>query len=404
MRIQRTYRNLVFQVNVHKRIRLAILAHHCANISNRRTAAITIQRAFRKYVHKKIELLIRSTVVFQSIGRGVLARRALEDARWAASVIQRRWRVVREARYQERIGVAKNAIVGVQAMVRGILVRNNAQDLKTGVRTIESCWERVIVGRHARDAYLRQRSAAVSIQRAFRRLCGSKKERHMFSETRRSIVQLQSLARGRITRLECADRVIDTCYIQFWYRQLAVTRKIRAEYVHLRSAVVFVQQRRRDTVLARELSAKYQLMVACVTLIKMRYLERKRIAMAVVILQKAWRARAWVVRMNRLGERAGIIQSAWRGYLVRKESSPRLRILRKRIQKISEGKLAEEDSIGAQTKKALEMIQKKALFARAIAILGLLSLRHTRRLPLTTLHCRDQVQSVPGMCCDGRRR
>lgn len=371
--IQRVYRNVVFRANVHKRIRLVILAHHCADIINKRNAAITIQRAFRKYVHKKIELLIRSTVAFQSLGRGVLARRALEDARWAAAAIQRRWRAVREAKYHERIGVAKGAIVGVQAIIRGILARNNVHGLKRSVKVIEAVWKKVIVGRQARDAYLLQRAATIGIQRAFRRYIRSKKERQLFLETRWSVVQLQSLARGQLIRLQCVDRVVDIRYIQFWYRRLTEMRKVRAEYVRLRSATIFVQQRRRETVLTRELSAKYQLMVACVSLIKMRYLEKKRIAKAAVVLQRAWRARAWVVRMNRLGERAVVIQSAWRGYLVRKESGPRLRVIRKRIQKISNGKVAEEDTIGAQTTKALEMVQKKALFARAIAVLGLLS-------------------------------
>ena len=373
MTIQRAYRNVVFRGNVHRRIRLVILAHHCADIIGKRNAAITIQRAFRKYVHKKIELLIRSTVAFQSLGRGVLARRALEDARWAAVTIQRRWRAVREARYHERISVAKGAVVGVQAMIRGVLARSNVRDLKKCVKVIESCWEKVIVGRQARDAYLHQRAAAVIIQRVFRRYDGSKRERQMFSETRQSVVQLQSLARGKLIRLQCVDRVVDVRNIQVWYRQLAKARKLRAEYVRLRNAALFIQQRRQGTVLARMLSTKYQLLHAYVSLIKMRYLEKKRIANAAVVLQRVWRARAWVVRVNRLGERAVVIQSVWRGYLARKESGPRLRILRKRIQKILHGAVGEGDTLGAQTKKALEMVQKKVLFAKGIAVLGLLS-------------------------------
>jgi hypothetical protein len=373
MTIQRAYRNMVFRANVHKRIRLLVVAHGCAEKVNVKNAAITIQRAFRKYVHERIQMLVRTTVSIQTLGRGVLARRALEDARWAATVIQRRWRTVREARFQERINVAQQATTEIQAFVRGILVRRRIEDLKSAVALVETRWQAINLGRQARQAYVLQRAAAVVIQKSFRRYQATNQQRRSFLQARQSISKLQALIRAQVVRLECLNRTADIIAIQFWYRRTAEMRKARGSYTALRTAALFVQRRRRETVLARSDRADFLRIREVASTIKIRFLEKKMRFNAAVVLQRAWRARAWIVRMRRIMTEVVIIQSAWRGYVARKASGPRLRILRKRIWKSIESGVKPEETMGAKTKQALGMVKTKAGFARGIAQLGLFS-------------------------------
>jgi hypothetical protein len=373
MTIQRAYRNMVFRANVHKRIRLLVVAHGCAEKVIVKNAVITIQRAFRKYVHERIQMLVRTTVSIQTFGRGVLARRALEDARWAATVIQRRWRAVREARFQERINVAQQATTEIQAFIRGILVRQRVRDLKRTVALLENRWQDIILGRQARQAFLLQREAAGLIQRNFRRYQATKHQRQSFLQARQSVSKLQALIRAQAVRMECLNRTADIIAIQFWYRRTAEMRKARSSYTALRNAALFVQRRRRETVLARSARAEFLRIQEVASMIKIRFLEKKMRFNAAVVLQRAWRARAWIVRMRRIMAEAVIIQSAWRGYVARKASGPRLRILRKRISKSIESGVKPEDTMGAKTKQAIGMVKTKAGFARGIAQLGLFS-------------------------------
>jgi len=59
-------------------------------------------------------------------------RQKTEEYRSAVLDLQQRWRDVREKRFQRRIGIAIEAITGFQAVARGLLVRKNYQDLRSG--------------------------------------------------------------------------------------------------------------------------------------------------------------------------------------------------------------------------------------------------------------------------------
>jgi hypothetical protein len=371
MTIQRAYRNLVFHTNVHKRINLLVLAHRCADVVNRKNAAIAIQRAYREFLHVKIKKFVTSITNVQTLGRAYLVRRSLQQSLLAVVIVQRRWRAIRETRYLKRISVAKQAVIGIQAFSRGILVRQSLLNLKQTVRMLETRWSAISLGRQARKAFLHYRMAAVIIQRVFRRHSGSKNERQAFCQTRQFITKIQALARGHLARVQYFQRTTDIMIIQSWYRQARDARKVRAEYVVLRQATLFIQERRREMVLARSLRNDYLRLSAYASKIKLRYLRKKRKMNAVILLQRAWRTRAWIVRMRRIRKEAVHIQSAWRGYLTRKESGPRLRIIRRRIKNTVEQGAKEAETLGTRTKQALGMVKAKAGFSRGIAQLGL---------------------------------
>ncbi|KAF8539537.1 hypothetical protein BDD12DRAFT_837617 [Trichophaea hybrida] len=367
MTIQRAYQNLVFRTNVHKRINLLVLAHKCADAVNRKNAAITIQRAYREFLHVKIQKFVASITNVQTLGRAYLVRRSLQQSLLVVIMVQRRWRAIRETRYLKRISVAKQAVIGIQAFVRGILVRQNLLNLKQSICMLETRWSAINLGRQAREEFIHRRMAAVIIQRAFQRHSGSKNERQVFCQTRQFIASIQALARGHLARLQCSQCIIDIMAVQYWYRRARDARKLRVEYTALRQATLFIQQRRRETVLARSLRRDYLRLSAYTSKIKLRYLRKKKEMNAVILLQRAWRTRAWIVRMRRLRTEAVLIQSAWRGYLARNESGPRLRIIRRRIRNTVEHGINEGETLGARTKQALGMVKAKAGFSRGIA-------------------------------------
>lgn len=370
--IQRAFRRTLFQANLHRRINLLMLAHRCADVVNRKHAAITIQRAYRRFLHDKIQKLIACITGVQALGRGAIARGRAEERRRAAVVIQRMWREVREARFRRRIGVASRAVVGVQALSRGVAVRRWVAAVKRGVGIVEPRRETILLARRAREAYLNKRGAARVIQRAWRRYDGTREERRGLVEVREAIVGVQALARGWMVRVRGAELLAAVTELQRRYRQAMEARRARTQYSDLRNAALVVQRRRRETVQARERHHDFLLIRQVVAVIKQRFVQKKQELGAALVLQRAWRERAWIVRMHRTAREATVIQSAWRGYLVRKECGPRLRIVRRRVRKTLETPVRVGETIGARTRAALEMVKSsKAGFGRGVAVLGL---------------------------------
>jgi abnormal spindle-like microcephaly-associated protein len=76
--IQRTYRLVLARREVHRRVVLMRLASHCAAVVTARDrvvgAAIVLQRAWRRVLDKKIQLLETDVCNFQAIARGWLVR------------------------------------------------------------------------------------------------------------------------------------------------------------------------------------------------------------------------------------------------------------------------------------------------------------------------------------------
>ena len=369
--LQRAYRNKVFREGVHKRINLLLLAHDCADFVRTRNAAICIQRRYRDYLHTKIQGLIAYVTSVQCHVRGHLARRMVKHYKSAAILVQRKWRAIREERYRERMGIAKHAFVGMQAIARGILIRRRLFKFKDAVRIIERRRKDILLGRLARESYLNQRNAAVAIQATFRRYHGSKGDRLRFLEAADSVRMVQGLARGFLARQRQLQLLRAALLIQSRYCQQLEARAVRANYNALRQVTIFIQHRWRETVSARSLRNSFLLLKASVSIIKERFREKQKRLRAAVVLQRTWRRQVSVVRMRQRRRDATVLQAAWRGYITRKHSGPRLRIVRKRLTKLFENGIKEDDRIGPRTMKALELVKTKAGFSRGISQLGI---------------------------------
>lgn len=140
MTIQRAYRESAFRANLHRRIRHLALAHECARAVNRKNAAVVIQRAYRQFLHIRIQKLLDSITAIQALCRAHLVRRSVPQFNDAVRTVQRRWRAIRETGYRRRIAVAKRAVAGIQAAARGYLARRDCSELRQSACLLQARW------------------------------------------------------------------------------------------------------------------------------------------------------------------------------------------------------------------------------------------------------------------------
>ena len=303
----------------------------------------------------------------QALGRGAMVRWRCAEEMEAAVKVQQWWRQLRERRFMERIGIAEKAVSGIQAFARGRLVRERVWDLRGAVSVLEERWKTALVARRAKAEYMRKRAAVVVLQRVWRRHAGSRAERRAFLSARSEVIGTQAAARGCLARWTLQRNIRAVVAAQQRIRQMFLTRNERTRFISLRAAAITVQRRRRDALQARTDKDHYSALIRAVATIKMRFLHKRRVRTAALVLQRAWRERAWIVRLNRTGEQATQIQRMWRGYRVRRELPPRLRVVLKRLRKVAV--MREEETLGARTRAAVELVKTRAGAARGVAAL-----------------------------------
>lgn len=285
--IQTAFRAHKFRNDAHRRIRLLVLAHDCAAIVQTKervtNAAITIQRAYRKHLQSKIEKLIRAVTGIQAAARRRLVEKNFKETQWAAVVIQRHWRKIRDERFYRRIGIAKEAVTSFQAVIRGRLVRERIWTLKAAVMVFEENWQRVSAGLKARRAFLAQKNAVNTISNAWVRYRDTHTQRALFKSALSSVTSLQSHIRGFLARRTFKSTISSLVTAQSQIH----THITRSRFLANRQRITTLQRRFRT----------------------------------LLPLLRARRAEKGIVAL----------QSLWRGCLTRKTAGPRLRVIRQRL-------------------------------------------------------------------------
>lgn len=210
MTIQRAYRQSAFRANLHRRICHLALAHECARAVNRKNAAVVIQRAYRQFLHIRIQKLLDSITAIQALCRAHLVRRSVPQFHDAVRTVQRRWRAIRETGYQRRIAVAKRAVAGIQAAARGYLARRDCSKLRQSACLLQARWrarlkacQRSTPGRPSTSTCVpktnprTETDAAIVLQRAWRA-----RARAPPSCTPTEAILIQSSWRGHLARKE----------------------------------------------------------------------------------------------------------------------------------------------------------------------------------------------------------
>jgi abnormal spindle-like microcephaly-associated protein len=334
-------------------------------------AVITIQTAYRKYLHDKITKLIDNMTNIQSAIRGKLLRHRVEKRRAVVVVVQRRWRDIREDKFQRRIGIAREAMVGFQAVARGLLVRERLEHLRSAVHLVEEHRVVHLKGRAARARYLLLRKATVMIQTWWRDRMAVRTPRKRFILAIQGTVKLQALVRGALARHRHAEYLSASVSIQLRYKAYRAAKRARMDFLAIRLAALNMQRQLRSSLLARKERHRYIALRTRAIQLQRHWTKKIRRRNSAVLIQRAWRKFAWLVRLRKMLGEVIIVQSLWRGHRVRQGSNSRVRIARKRVGKAMSTPVSEGDTLAGRLNKGLELIKTSAGYGRGIMQLGI---------------------------------
>ncbi|XP_058130896.1 abnormal spindle-like microcephaly-associated protein [Dasypus novemcinctus] len=317
---------------IQKGYKISLLAgSQKADYHSQRKAAITIQRAFREMVTKKLETQKCAALRIQSYFQMVVCRRRFIQQRRAAITLQQYFRTW-------------------QIRKKFLLYRKAAVVLQNHCRAFLSA-------KHQRQGFLQIRYSVVIIQARMKGFIQKRK----FQKIKNSSLKLQSVWR-RYKARKYLCKVKAACKIQAWYRgcrarkeYLGVLKAVkiiqgcfftnqeRARFLKVRASAVIIQRKWRATLSAR-IAREHLLMIkrhraACLIQANFRaykgrlnFLQQKS---AALIIQKYMRARkagkCERIKYVELKKSIVVLQAIVRGWLVRKrilEQRAKIRLLR----------------------------------------------------------------------------
>ncbi|KAI5814052.1 hypothetical protein BZA77DRAFT_284203 [Pyronema omphalodes] len=364
MIIQRSFRHRKFITNLSQRLRLLILAHSAAEIVRPRLAAITIQRAYRAFLHKKIQNLIQYTTSIQTFSRGYLARQKLQREMNAVSLIQKRWRNIRDRRFQERIKKASQGLTDVQALIRGYLTRRDITEKSRAITIIGNWWHSILLIRQAQQQLqqLRREKAVTTIWHWWHNILLIREAQQQLQQLRREKAATTIAnwwygtlsirrAKHQLNELKFARSVT---VISHWWASILLTRRERSHFLSLRTTTIFLQQRRRETITARNTHKNYLLLLSTVANLKAPIIRRRLELSAATLIQRLWRQRSGLIKFRNRRKKIITLQCLIRGYLTRLASIGRIRIIHRRLASITP---KPEETLSSRTKQALATLQ-----------------------------------------------
>ncbi|KAG0229939.1 hypothetical protein BGW41_002836 [Actinomortierella wolfii] len=184
----------------------------------------------RERAARTIQAFWRSTVETRAV------RYAYEELRWAAVVMQRRWRQVQYERAQHE--AQTQAAILIQAAVRGYLVRQRLQayledrarvlnqwvdltELSLAAMVIQRAWRRTQARRRAELEHY----AACKIQAWWQ----YRRSLHFQSQLDRIVRGIQAQIRGCLARMRADREMAAVIMIQSWWRGYVVRREASAK-------------------------------------------------------------------------------------------------------------------------------------------------------------------------------
>ncbi|KAL5773413.1 hypothetical protein ACOSP7_013002 [Xanthoceras sorbifolium] len=258
-------------------------------------AAVMIQFAWMNFISRKsLRKKCFAATKIQSYFRGWLLRRRILDQKQAAIQIQSNFRCLRCWRDFQHYKIATKSAIFIQSYIRGWIAWRRARKLK---------YLAVVIQKHFRGWLIRrdfpfQREAAIKIQRIVRcTKCSTSVRFH-----KHAAIEIQRLGRGQIAR----SRLLGAGNINL----NAIRGSLQSLEVKITLSSVLKMQRWWRHILLLKLRAK-----------------------SAIIIQS--HVRSWIARQQIFRKKHCIvlIQSYWKGYLVRKESSQQLLDLHSRVQK-----------------------------------------------------------------------
>ncbi|XP_067661837.1 abnormal spindle-like microcephaly-associated protein homolog [Haliotis asinina] len=294
--------------------RLLRLARDNANMGD---AVTKIQAAMQGFAAKqRYQRLRKSTLTLQAHVRGHLARRHVAKQHQAAGIIQSRFRGLMSARkHQEEFLAKRSAAITVQRAFRSVAI-NRAAHRSAAAGVIQKAWrgyscrkklvdlrksvvllQGYVRMRNMRREYLKLKETAVMLQERVRANKMSTTARQDFLTKKSAVTMLQSQVRGYQQRMKYAHNRNAAICIQKHFRG----HKYRVKFRAMRLAAIILQRAYRLHKMAcEEQEALNRFTAACVT------------------IQHWWR-RLQQRKMERQHRAATLIQATYRCHMARRE-------------------------------------------------------------------------------------
>uniref|UniRef100_A0A8C6B145 Abnormal spindle-like microcephaly-associated protein homolog n=1 Tax=Monodon monoceros TaxID=40151 RepID=A0A8C6B145_MONMO len=298
-----------------------------AGYHSERKAAVTIQKAFRKMVTRRLEKHKRAAVRIQSfLQMAVYRRRFIQQKRAAitlqryfrkrqtrkqfslygeaAVVLQNHHRAFLSAKHQREVYLQiRSSVIVIQARMEGFIQKRKFQKIKDSTIKIQTAWRR-----HKARKYLREVKAACKIQAWYR--CW--KARKEYLAVLRAVRTIQGCFCTKLQRRRFLNVRASTIIIQRKWRavlsgrtaheQFLMTKRyqaaclIQANFRGYKGRQVFLQQKSAALTIQRYIRARKT--GKCE---RIKYVELKK---STVVLQAL--VRGWLVRKRILEQRAKI--------------------------------------------------------------------------------------------------
>ncbi|XP_014867194.1 PREDICTED: abnormal spindle-like microcephaly-associated protein isoform X2 [Poecilia mexicana] len=330
-----------------------------------RKAALSLQRAFRKWKHQKtlkenraariiqtafrkftmLKLQNRSATVIQAAFRGHAARKKFVERRCAAVTIQQRFQASLKRDFDRaRFVRMRRAAVLIQAVYRGKMARESLKKQHRAAAVVQAAFRK----RAAQKKYRLLRKAAVVIQQKYRATVLTQKIKKEYEALQSAALIFQATWRGRAERSRIKTLHHCATLIQAHYRR----HKAQTDYRSLRSAAVVIQLHCKAFLLGNKMRKEYiEKKMACITLqaafrgLRVRtdlrekhraatviqfavrmFLCKKRYVLlqsAAILIQSRYRAlllcRAQQSEFRNMKQASVKMQAAFRGFAVRKD-------------------------------------------------------------------------------------
>ncbi|KAK5616335.1 hypothetical protein CRENBAI_014028 [Crenichthys baileyi] len=275
--IQRRYRALLLQRQDRE------------NFLKMKRAVLTLQTAFRGHrVRTEIAKMHKAAAVIQSHYRRHRQHLAFKRQCWAARVLQQRFRAHRQKRVDvNNFQQVRKAVVLLQAAYRGMKCRQILRQRQGAARVMQ----RLYRAHCERKQFVTLKSSVVNVQRRYRAVVASRKQKKQYEQIRRAAIGLQAAFRGRQVRKEVAHWHQAATVIQSGFRK----HRERVKFQALHLAAIIIQRRYRALLLQRR-DREY-------------FLNMRRSA---VVLQAAFRGRHARTEIAQMHGAATVIQANFR--------------------------------------------------------------------------------------------
>ncbi|XP_042567840.1 abnormal spindle-like microcephaly-associated protein homolog [Cyprinus carpio] len=277
-----------------------------------RLSAIIIQSHYRSYIQARADRenylrFRKSAIVLQAAFRGHSLRRQLAEKQEASIIIQAAFRM-----YQQRSAFKRHrwAARVLQQRFRALKLRDEQMRRYQQVRNATVCLQKSFRGMKGREL-ARQSKAARTIQSYLRMAV----QRQRFFKEKAAAITIQSAYRGHCARVQHARMQANAAAIQKWYRSLKLVQKDRNGFVALKQATLTLQSVLRG-MLARRLAKRRRAAIKIQSVMRM-HVHRKRyvtLRSSVLNLQAHYRMSVAQRRYRRLQAATVTLQKHYRAH------------------------------------------------------------------------------------------